>query len=199
VRVTGGRLGGRRLARPPTGVRPSADRVREALFARLEGLEGAAVLDLFAGTGALGIEAISRGAARVTFVERSRGSAAVLRRNLVSLGLGQEARLLREDVGRALRRLGREGQRFDLALLDPPYAEGEALVRALEGLVAERLLAARATVVVERGRRHPVPPVAGLAPAGERRYGDTVVTVLRAPNAVDDHRDGDPQGGSKTG
>jgi 16S rRNA (guanine(966)-N(2))-methyltransferase RsmD len=176
-------------------VRPSADRVREALFARLGDLEGAVVLDLFAGTGALGIEAVSRGATRVVFVERSPASAACLRRNLASLELGEEARLLREDVARALRRLGREGQRFDLVLLDPPYAEGEVLERALAGLVAERLLAAGATVVVERGRRHPVAPVAGLAPVDERRYGDTVVATLRVQDTVADRENGDPRGG----
>jgi len=176
-------------------VRPSADRVREALFARLGELEGAQVLDLFAGTGALGIEAVSRGAERVVFVERSPASAACLRRNLASLELGGEVRLLREDVARALRRLGREGRRFDLVLLDPPYAEGEVLERALEGLLAERLLAAHATVVVERGRRHPLAPVVGLAPVDERRYGDTVVATLRAQETDADREDGDSPGG----
>ena len=112
MRVTGGRLGGRRLLRPPAGVRPTADRVREALFARLGDLEDAAVLDLFAGTGALGIEALSRGACAATFVERTAASASVLGRNLAALGLAEGVRVLREDVGRALRRLGREGVLF---------------------------------------------------------------------------------------
>ena len=180
MRVTGGRLGGRLLRAAASGTRPSADRVRVALFARIGDLDGARVLDLYAGTGTLGIEALSRGAREVVFVERASRSLAVLRATLASLGLTTESRILAGDVVRCIQRLGREAERFDLALLDPPYAAGE-VGRALEALVAARVLAAGAAVVVESGRRHPVPIVEGLARIDERRYGDTVITRLVAP------------------
>lgn len=105
MRVTGGQLAGRRLRGPPArGVRPTSDRVREALFASLGSLEDVAVLDLYAGTGALGIEALSRGAARAVFVERSALALDVLRANLRSLGLESVARVVRGDVDTVVRR-----------------------------------------------------------------------------------------------
>lgn len=177
MRVTGGRLRSRRLQSPPRGVRPTADRVREAIFARIGDLTGAAVADLYAGTGALGIEAISRGAEMVVFVERAARCLSVLRRNLADLGLDTGVRVEAGDVSRVLRDLGCRGARFDLILLDPPYRSTEAR-RALTALTAARVLAEGAVVVVESGRRHPVPVVAGFTPVDERRYGDTVVTQL---------------------
>ncbi len=179
MRVTGGRLGGRRLVAPPSGVRPTADRVREALFARLPDLEGRCVLDLYAGTGALGIEALSRGAERAVFVERSNASLVALRGNLHALELDERARVVRGDVRGALRRLASEDLRFDLVLADPPYAD-RALAAPLALLVSGGLLAPGATVVVERSRRHPLPTVRGLVSRGSRRYGDTELEWLGA-------------------
>lgn len=181
MRVIAGRFGGRRLLGPPrAGVRPTAERVREALFSSLGVLQGARVLDLYAGTGALGIEALSRGAARAVFVERVRAAADVLRRNLAALALGaDEAEVLQADAQAALRRLARAGERFDLVLADPPYASGEA-AGALAALAASGVLAPEALVVVETSRRHPVGEVAGLVRVSERRYGDTLVEWLRA-------------------
>ena len=189
MRVTGGRLGGRRLVAPPSGVRPTADRVREALFARLHDLDGARVLDLYAGTGALGIEALSRGAAHVVFVERSNASLAALRRNLLALELDDCTRVVRGDVRSALRRIADEQMRFDLVLADPPYADA-ALAEPLALLVTGGLLAPDATVVVERSRRHPLPSVAGLVSQGSRRYGDTELEWLAAG---DPPAQGDPK------
>ena len=179
VRVTGGALGGRRLRIPRRGVRPSADRVRESLFARLTDLEGAAVLDLFAGSGALGVEALSRGAASLVCVEQSREVIEVLRANLSDLGVGDAARVLAGDAARTIRRLGRSGERFDLVFLDPPYAH-PATADVLATLVESEILAEGAVVVLERSRSHPVPEVAGLALWDERRYGDTVISRFRA-------------------
>lgn len=179
LRVTGGRLGGRRLRVPRGGLRPTSDRIREAVFGRLENLEGAAVLDLYAGTGALGIEAISRGASSAVFVERAARCLSVLRDNVSALGLDDAVQIVSGDAPRAVRRLGKAGERFDLVLVDPPYASAEA-PRALEALVAAGVLARGATVVVERGRCHPLPVVRGLALLDERRYGDTVITRLAA-------------------
>jgi 16S rRNA (guanine966-N2)-methyltransferase len=179
LRVTGGRFAGRRLSAPRSGLRPTADRIRESLFARLGDLEGAAVLDLFAGTGALGIEALSRGAASLVSVERARGVAAVLRANVAALGLESSTRVMVEDVADSVRRLGRSGERFDLVLADPPYDSGETQ-GALEAVVGAKVLASGAVVVLERSRRHPHPSVAGLALLDERRYRDTVITRFTA-------------------
>ena len=196
LRVTGGRFAGRRLRAPRGGLRPTADRVRESLFARLGDLEGAAVLDLFAGTGALGIEALSRGAASLVSVERARGAVAVLRANVAALRLNSSTRVMVEDVVHAVRRLGRAGMRFDLVLADPPYASREAQ-RALEALVEAEVLAAGAVVVLERGKSHPSPYVAGLALLDERRYGDTVVTRFVAA-VPENEGSGTKAGGSRS-
>jgi 16S rRNA (guanine(966)-N(2))-methyltransferase RsmD len=177
VRVTGGRLGGRVLRPPQGALRPTSDRVREAIFARLGLAGGARVLDLYAGTGALGIEALSRGAARAVFVERAPRCLALLRANLASLGLEAAARVVRGDARRAVRRLGQAGERFDLVLLDPPYDSGEAPL-ALAALAEAAIVAPEGVLVVETAKRHPLPPVDGLLRLDERRYGDTLVTRL---------------------
>jgi 16S rRNA (guanine966-N2)-methyltransferase len=187
--VTGGIFGGRTLVAPAgRGVRPTTDRVREALFARLGSLDGARVLDLYAGTGALGIEALSRGAASAVFVERARTSLTALERNLRTLDLLGASRILRQDVAAGIATLGREALRFDLVLLDPPYETDEA-ERALLALVAAGVLAPGAVLVVERSQRHDLPPITGLVLLDERRYGDTVVARLGA--ADDDAAEGD--------
>jgi 16S rRNA (guanine(966)-N(2))-methyltransferase RsmD len=187
--VTGGIFGGRTLRVPAgRGVRPTTDRVREATFARLGALGGARVLDLYAGTGALGIEALSRGAVSVVFVERASASLDALRRNLATLCLGESVRIVARDVAAAVADLGRARERFDLVLLDPPYETGED-ERTLRAVVAARILAPGALLVVERSRRHALPPISGLALQDERRYGDTIVSRL----AVAD--DGELSGG----
>lgn len=187
--MTGGIFGGRTLRAPAgRGVRPTTDRVREATFARLGALDGARVLDLYAGTGALGIEALSRGAANVVFVERGRASLDALRRNLATLGLGESVRIVARDVAAAVADLGRAGERFDLVLLDPPYETGED-ERTLRAVVAARILAPGALLVVERSRRHALPPISGLALQDERRYGDSIVSRLAAAD------DGEAKGG----
>lgn len=186
MRVIGGELRSRQLLAPPRGVRPTSDRVREALFGRLGSLAGSRVLDLYAGTGALGIEALSRGAEGAVFVEHADRSLAVLRRNLASLGLEQRARVLPADVAVAARRLGKQRERFDLVLLDPPYAADD-VPRALEAVCAADLLGPEAVVVVESAKRHPWHAVAGLRKVDERDYGDTRVTQLVAERAQDSH------------
>jgi 16S rRNA (guanine966-N2)-methyltransferase len=148
--------------------------VREALFGRLGNLEGARVLDLYAGSGALGIEAISRGAVEATFVEKEARTLVVLRANLAALEIDPIASVAPGDVAAVVRRLGRAKQRFDLVLIDPPYASEEP-TRAFEALVGSVVLAPGAMVVLERDRRHPSPQVEGLSAVDERRYGDTVV------------------------
>ena len=175
LRITGGTLTGRRLRTPRSGLRPSSDRVRESLFARIPLLADCAVLDLYAGSGALGIEALSRGARTLVAVDRANGSLSVLRENFASLGLDRAVRIFGCDVVAALHRLSAEKESFDLVLLDPPYASGEA-ERALTALAGSDLLAADALVVLERARRSTCPQVEGLALLDERRYGETVIT-----------------------
>ena len=174
MRITGGLFSGRRLSVPPGAVRPTADRVRESLFARLGDLSGKRVLDLFAGSGALGFEALSRGAASVVFVDRSHAVLSAVRRNAEALGVLDAVELRRGEAGAVLRRLaGTSG--FDLAFLDPPYAS-DRLATALRELAAAALLAAGAVVVAESDRRHPPGAIEGLVAIDERRYGDTLIT-----------------------
>lgn len=177
MRVVAGRLGGRRLRSPPPGVRPTSDRVREALFSTLGPMDGLRVLDLFAGSGALSIEALSRGAASAVLVEKDRRTAALVRENLESLGLEGEARLVSADALREAPRLAAAGERFDLVFLDPPYAEAEAVAEELAPELG-RLCAPGARVVVETDRR--CDPAVNLPMVHERQYGDTVVRIHQA-------------------
>ncbi|MBK7947736.1 MAG: 16S rRNA (guanine(966)-N(2))-methyltransferase RsmD [Deltaproteobacteria bacterium] len=181
MRIIAGRLRGRDLGAVADGVRPTADRVRESLFSVLGSIDGLRVLDLCAGTGALGLEAYSRGAEVVVWVERSRRVARDLERRLAGFGLAAEPglELIVAEVRQAIGRLGRDpvGPHFDLVFYDPPYA-AEDRVEVLEALFASNLLEADATVVVEGARRHPLPAVAGARVVDERRYGETVLTWL---------------------
>ena len=178
MRIIAGSLRGRRLGPPPPGVRPTADRVRESLFGRLGDVSGARVLDLFAGTGALGIEAISRGAESVVFVDLSARTLAVLERSLDRLGIAEHATLMKCEARGALRRLAGSSARFDLVFVDPPYDDFDAIGPLLEQLVADGLLVPGATVVVECAKRHAVPPTPGLEVEAIRAYGDTSLTWL---------------------
>ena len=178
MRVVGGRLGGRRLrAVPGRETRPTGDRVREALFAILGGrVEGARVLDLFAGTGALAIEALSRGASSAVLVEQAAPAVEVIRANLDALGLAERCRVRRTRAETYLR-TQRDGP-FDLVLLDPPYAAPVGLVAGLLGRLARTALAPGAVVVVEAAARSEAPPwPPGLVPERPRRYGDTSLHV----------------------
>ena len=177
MRVIGGFLGSRRLVAPSSGVRPTSDRVREAVFAHLGELSGLRALDLYAGTGSLGIEAISRGAQDAVFVERAAQSLRALNANLSSLGIGDRTRVLRGDVCRCVRRLGREEERFDLVFLDPPYASSQESERAAAAIVDAKLLAEGATLVFELPKRHSLAPISGLVVGERRSYGDTAIEL----------------------
>ena len=139
------------------------------------------MLDLYAGSGALGVEALSRGAFQAVFVERAASALEVLRRNLAELELRDRTRVLRSDVRGAIRQLGRRGERYELILMDPPYASGEA-ERAMAAVLEARILAPGGALVVETSRRHLPGEVAGLEKLDERRYGDTV--MLRFRNCI---------------
>jgi 16S rRNA (guanine966-N2)-methyltransferase len=174
VRIVAGRWGGRRLS-PPKGeaTRPTSDRVREALFSILgDRVQDARVLDLFAGSGALGLEALSRGAAEATFVDSAAASVAAVKANLEALG--GEAEVHRSDALRFLRAAPGKARHYDLVLLDPPYRLAERLGRELSE-VLPAVLAPSALVISESDRRAPLPLELPLK--DERRYGDTLIRI----------------------
>ena len=172
MRIVAGTAGGRRLAAPPgRSTRPTADRVREAIFNSLHSLgavEGETVIDLFAGSGALGIEALSRGAAQATFVDDDPRALAVVRANLESTGLADRATVVRGD---AMSYLRTAGAGYGVALLDPPYAFTDADWTALLGLL-------RAPIAVIESDRE-VPVTSPWRVLRVKRYGDTVVTLTQ--------------------
>lgn len=190
MRVIAGSLGGRRLRAPAgRGTRPTSDRVREAVFAMLGDVEGACVLDLFAGTGALGIEALSRGARRAVFVERDAGAVRVLSGNLRELGIAPETvEVRRADALAALHAASARQETYDLVFIDPPYGRARPAPSASGPPTAERwgaelsailpsLLSPGARVVVESDRRAPLE--LAIALERQRRYGDTSITIHR--------------------
>lgn len=186
MRIIAGSLRGRDLGAVPRGVRPTTDRVRESLFSVAGPVSGLSVLDLFSGTGAFGIEAISRGASEVVFVEQSWRVVRDLRVRIAALGLseGEEIQILATDSNRAIRRLARDGPaRFDLVFLDPPYEEGDR-VGTLDALFPSGLLRPGARVVVEGPKGDPIPPRPGVAVLDVRDYGDTMLTWLEASSPI---------------
>ena len=177
TRIVAGTLGGRRL-RVPAGrdTRPTSDRVREALFSTLESmteLAGARFLDLYAGSGAVGLEALSRGAAHVLLVDADQRAAKAVRDNIATLG-ASGARLVDDKVERVLAMPPAEP--YDVVFADPPYALADERVGAMLGLVVGGWLAPEAVVVVERASRGtPLAWVEGLTPVSSRRYGETTL------------------------
>ena len=173
MRVVAGQLGGRRLAAPRgRDTRPTADRVREAVFSILGPLDGERVLDLFAGSGALGIEALSRGAGSAVFVDDATSAVRAVRENLDALGLS--ARVVRADAAQALRDAREAGDAYDLIFVDPPYRHAERWAGRLSELLPA-VLASGGRVVSESDRRAPL--ALGLRLADERRYGDTLIRI----------------------
>ncbi len=188
TRIIAGDLGGRRIAAPRgAATRPTSDRVREALYARVDSLihlDGARVLDLYAGSGALGLEAASRGAQQVLLVELARAASQVAIRNIRELGLEGTVRVVTDRVERVLRR-GPGGTAYDLVLADPPYPLAEEeLAGVLADLVGHGWLATDPLLVVERSARSPEPTwPAGLVLRESRAYGDTALHLAERPVA----------------
>ena len=187
MRITGGEFRSRPLKAPKGSLtRPTSDRVREALFSILgpRAVTGAKALDLYAGTGALGLEALSRGAEGVVFVERSKEAVAALHANVEALGVGGRARVLASSVERAAARLQPETESFDLVFVDPPYADvASGVVKgALESLFVP-LLAARGMLVLEHASRDRPPALEGLTLDDTRTYGDTTLSFYARTQA----------------
>jgi 16S rRNA (guanine966-N2)-methyltransferase len=176
MRIIAGSLKGRRLASVKGKIRPTSDKVREAIFSILgAAVMEARVLDLFAGTGALGLEALSRGAQTAVFVEEQPASLAVLRRNIHDLGVSERTEVLSLPVKAGLKRLTARRAVFDLTFLDPPYRGGLAAA-TLKDLETAHILAPLAWVVAEHSRRETLPEIVGsLRRIDLRSYGDTRV------------------------
>jgi 16S rRNA (guanine966-N2)-methyltransferase len=183
MRIVAGALRGRPIRTPPgEATRPTSDRARQAVFNILEhaafspGLDGRRVIDLFAGSGAIGLEALSRGASACLFVETAEPALSAIRSNLETLGVEQRARILRQDATRLARRLEEEAP-FDLAFLDPPYGQGLGET-ALMALKAGGWLAKDAVAVLERGADAGELELPGFQAVDERRYGAAAVLFL---------------------
>jgi 16S rRNA (guanine966-N2)-methyltransferase len=187
MRIIGGTFGSRPLVAPRgRATRPTSDRVREALFGILESaevVENAQVLDLYSGTGALALEALSRGAAHATLVESSREALDAIRTNVATLGVAERTKIVAGDVLKAVRHLAPSAP-FDLVLADPPWAlvdDGIAL-KALASLLRTHAVGPRTWIVLEHSSRT-TPPASsedgGLAPFDTRRYGDTALTFYK--------------------
>lgn len=180
LRIIAGAHRGRRLVAPKgSRTRPTADRVKEALFSILFDVEGFAVLDLFAGSGAIGLEALSRGAARSVFVEKDRAALEALEANVEGLALSERAEVRRQPVASALRSLLERGERFDLVFADPPWDRAEELLADVLAS-APSLISEAGTLVLEHEQRDSSP----LAPEGmiaidQRRYGDTALSFYQ--------------------
>jgi len=191
MRIVGGSLGGRRLRAPPgSATRPTSDRVREAiasLLAARDMIEGRQVLDLYAGSGALGLEMLSRGAERAVFVERDGRTARLIRENAAELGLADQVEVLCEDATRerAQQTICARGP-FSLVLADPPYRDAQAALAALAELGARGALAPDACLLLEHGAKGaPIFPNS-LEALSNYRYGDTAVTLFVASHASQD-------------
>ncbi|NVN98210.1 MAG: 16S rRNA (guanine(966)-N(2))-methyltransferase RsmD [Geobacteraceae bacterium] len=183
MRVIAGTAKGRKL-HPPTGsrVRPTADRVKEALFSsltsRFGSFDGVNVLDLFSGSGGLGIEALSRGAKKVVFVDAHPESIALTQKNLALTGFTDQATVLKSDALKAIRQLSDNGTVFDLILIDPPYADKEVTTEALTLIVKSSLLSSSGVMAVETDNRFELPLPDTLSLANKRVYGDTATWLL---------------------
>ncbi|WP_375765245.1 16S rRNA (guanine(966)-N(2))-methyltransferase RsmD [Archangium gephyra] len=185
MRIVAGSAKGRALAGPKATskhIRPTADRVRETIFNVLgQWLEEQKVLDLYAGTGALGLESVSRGAPKAVLVDSDREALALCRTNTDALGFGARVEILSQPVERALEVLGRRGDKFELIFADPPYA-ARVVETVLEGIARSKVLAPGGTVVVEHDKREAAPEShEGFERVDQRRFGDTLVSLFRIP------------------
>ncbi len=177
IRIVGGAKRSRRLEVPlSTEVRPTSDMVREAVFDVLGPVAGLKALDLFAGTGALGLEALSRGARDCVFVEHQRAAGAILQSNIDALQYGDRSRVLPSDYLKAVEYLVGAGENFDLLFVDPPYRMLAEVEATLEPMVP-RLLSTEGVMVIESARASC--PRFGLSLVFERQYGDTKITIVR--------------------
>jgi 16S rRNA (guanine966-N2)-methyltransferase len=181
VRIIGGELKGRRLLVPRgRKIRPTSDRVREAIFDILgPGWNFQKVLDLFAGTGSLGFEALSRGIPEVVFVEQGKGALAILRGNVKALGLRSRVWVLPLAVKRGIAVLGEKEEVFDLIFMDPPYGKG-LVGKTLEEIARRGIISSTGVIVAEHSPREEIIHPLSLVLSQQRRYGDTALSFFQA-------------------
>ena len=182
MRIISGTSRGRRLSTlRGDALRPTSDRVKESIFNILGGeIEGKVILDLFAGTGNLGIEALSRGARKAIFVEKGKEALKVIHRNLLQCGLMDQSEIISEDVNRAIVFLQRRKESFDLILMDPPYEKGW-VQKTLSSLISNPIFHEGSIMVIEHSRREPLPEkIEGWMLIRHRKIGDTVVSFFQA-------------------
>jgi 16S rRNA (guanine(966)-N(2))-methyltransferase RsmD len=180
MRIISGTSKGRKLVTPRSqSLRPTSDRVKESIFNILQDdIVGKVVLDLFAGTGNLGIEALSRGAKKTIFVEKGRQALRLIQRNLTQFGLESQSEILPKDANRAIGILKQKGESFDLILMDPPYEKG-LIQRTLMKLNSYPIYHKDSILVIEHDRREPLSTVMdGWNLIRQRRIGDTVISFL---------------------
>lgn len=182
MRIVAGKYGSRHLKGPGrVAMRPTSDRLRETLFDILgPAVEGAVFIDAYAGTGAIGIEALSRGASRAIFIEIARGAVRLIRANLQELGAGGAAEILQGDVVRSLERLKARGERADFLFLDPPYQDEEEYLRVVEFLGHSAPIAPSGLVIIEHRTTLALPEFAGKLESCRRvRQGDATLSFYR--------------------
>lgn len=180
MRIISGASKGRKLVTPKSqSLRPTSDRVKESIFNILgREVEGKLVLDLFAGTGNLGIEALSRGAKKAVFVEKGRQALRLIRRNVIQIGLEGRVEIIPRDASRAIGILKWRGEIFDLIMMDPPYEKG-LIKRTLTKLNSHPIYHVNSILIIEHDRREPLPSIPeGWNLIRERRMGDTVISFL---------------------
>jgi len=180
MRIISGTSKGRKLVTPRDhSLRPTSDRVKESIFNILQDkLEGKVVLDLFAGTGNLGIEALSRGAKKTIFVEKRRQALRLIQRNLNQFGLKERSEIFSKDANRAIGILKEKGESFDLILMDPPYEKG-LIQKTITKLNSHQIFHKDSILVIEHNRREPLPRnMNGWNLIRQRRIGETVISFL---------------------
>ncbi len=178
MRVISGTAGGRKLYTPKShSIRPALDKIKGAIFNILFNVEGLTVLDLFAGTGAIGIEALSRGAARATFVDASSEALNIINKNIEMCKFEDRSRVFPRRVNVALEYFGKHGEKFDLVFVDPPYLK-ELVKPTLEKIASADILSDNGKIIVEHHPKEPIPEISGLALTETRKYGQTLISFL---------------------
>ncbi len=179
MRVISGRVKGKKLVKSHSKeIRPALDKVREAIFDILFDVHGLKVLDIFAGTGAVGIEALSRGSDHTTFIDNSPAAIKIIRKNLHACGFESLSTIIMSPAALAIKRLSKKGVKFDLIFVDPPYLKN--LVNpTLRLLIKYKILNPHATIIVEHHPKEPIQPIEGLEIIEKRKYGQTIVSFLK--------------------
>lgn len=180
MRITGGRARGRKIYAPKSEkIRVTSDRVRESLFDILSSIEGTAFLDIFAGTGSVGIEALSRGSAEAVFIEKEPLHAIELRKNLALCGFEEFSRVIVSTAEKGIRTLSEQRRKFDIVFADPPYDKGLAS-ETLSMLAESNLLTGNGILVLEHSFREDIAVSDAFVMTDRRRYGDTVISFLKS-------------------